>query len=147
MKLIIDANIVFSAMLNTNGKIANILSNNSIKYIAPDFLKTEIRKYHTKIAKHCLLNIDEVQEIEYYIFQHLIFISEEQIEEKYWNKAYSLVNDIDEKDTPYLAYALKFKCKLWTGDKKLSSGLKKKNYALTIQTNELFELINSKDNA
>lgn len=144
MKIIVNANIVFSAILNTNGKIATILSNNAIKCIAPNFLKTEIRKYHKKLAKSAKLNIDEIQEIEYYIFQHLVFISEEQIEETYWKKAYDLVKDIDENDTSYIAYALKFKCKLWTGDKKLSNGLKKKNQSFTIQTNDLYELLNLK---
>lgn len=71
-----------------------------------------------------------------------MFISEIQIEEKYWKQAYELLKDIDEKDTPYIAYALKFKCKLWTGDKKLVNGLKKKNRSLTISTNELYELLN-----
>lgn len=144
MKVIVDANIVFSAMLNTNGKIASILTNDTVKCIAPGFLKTEIRKYHKKIAKHCLCTIDKILEIEHFIFQQLIFISEEQIEEKFWKNAFEATKEIDEKDTPYVAYALKFKCKLRTGDKKLSNGLRKKKLSFTIQTNELYELLNSK---
>ncbi|MCB0509068.1 MAG: PIN domain-containing protein [Chitinophagales bacterium] len=143
MKIIVDANIVFSAILNTNGKIADLLINSTnVKFIAPDFLRLEIRKYHNKLAKTKKISSSNIQEIEYFIFQNIVFISEIQIEEKYWKQAYELLKDIDEKDTPYITYALKFKCKLWTGDKKLVNGLKKKNRSLTISTNELYELLN-----
>ncbi len=143
MKIIVDANIAFSAILNTNGKIADLLINcTNVKFIAPDLLRLEIRKYHNKLAKTKKISPSDIQEIEYFIFQNIVFISEIQIEEKYWKQAYELLKDIDEKDTPYIAYALKFKCKLWTGDKKLVNGLKKKNRSLTISTNELYELLN-----
>ena len=143
MKIIVDANIAFSAILNTNGKIADLLINcTNVKFIAPDLLRLEIRKYHNKLAKKKKISPSDIQEIEYFIFQNIVFISEIQIEEKYWKQAYELLKDIDEKDTPYIAYALKFKCKLWTGDKKLVNGLKKKNRSLTISTNELYELLN-----
>lgn len=52
MKIIVDANIAFSAILNTNGKIADLLINcTNVKFIAPDLLRLEIRKYHNKLAK------------------------------------------------------------------------------------------------
>jgi len=48
MRIIVDANIIFSAILNTNGKIGDILLNSHkiFEFIAPRFLKEEIRKYH-----------------------------------------------------------------------------------------------------
>ena len=44
MKIIVDANIVFSGILNTNGKIGDLLINSKkqFEFIAPDFLRTEI---------------------------------------------------------------------------------------------------------
>ena len=59
MKLIVDANIVFSAILNTNGKIGDLLMNSrkQFKFIAPEFLRIEVAKHYTKLAKisGCLL--------------------------------------------------------------------------------------------
>jgi predicted nucleic acid-binding protein len=45
VKIIVDANIVFSAILNTNSKIADILLNSkgTFSFLAPDFLETELR--------------------------------------------------------------------------------------------------------
>jgi hypothetical protein len=44
----------------------------------------------------------------------------------------------------YIAYSKQFKCKLWTGDKKLVAGLSNKNYHNTLTTNDLFEIKNSR---
>ena len=44
MNLIVDANIVFSGILNSNGKIGDLLINSTsvFEYIAPEFLRHEI---------------------------------------------------------------------------------------------------------
>ena len=62
MKIIVDANIVFSGMLNTNGKIGDILINapSDFHFIAPDFLRVEIRKHYPKIIKVSKLNAEMV---------------------------------------------------------------------------------------
>jgi len=45
VKIIVDANIVFSAILNTNGKIGDLLINGGsrIEFIAPEFMRFEIK--------------------------------------------------------------------------------------------------------
>ena len=44
MRIIVDANIIFSAILNTDGKIGDVLLNSHTVYdfITPRFLKDEI---------------------------------------------------------------------------------------------------------
>lgn len=142
MKIIVDANIVFSALLNTNGKIGDLLLNSSkqFKFIAPEFLRLEIKRHHKKLSKISGLSIDNIEEIEYHIYNSIIFISETQIALKHWETAYSLTENIDPKDTPYIAFAKHFRCKLWSGDKELIRGLSKKGFTNFITTNQLFEL-------
>lgn len=120
MIVIVDANIVFSAMLNTNSKIANILmsSNNIISFIAPNFIYSELTKYYLKIAKHLKINISLMPNIQDIITRNIEFINEEIITIEHWLKSKSLCKNIDEKDIPYIAFCLFFKYKLWTGDKK-----------------------------
>ncbi|MCX6162695.1 MAG: PIN domain-containing protein, partial [Ignavibacteriae bacterium] len=98
MRVVVDANIVFSAILNAKGKIGDILINHSHKcdFIAPDFLRIEISKYHGKLSKISGLTIRDILESEYQIFKNIKFISEEQILQTSWNKAVELVKDIDE---------------------------------------------------
>lgn len=138
MKVIVDANIVFSAILNTNGKIGNILINAThIRFIAPDFLRTEIRAKYSKLAAISGLSRANIAEAEFHVCKHIEFISEEQIKISHWISAEKLVADIDPDDVHYVAYAKHFRCKIWSGDKALAKGLAKKGYSNVITTDEL----------
>jgi len=77
MRIIVDANIVFSAILNTNSKIADLLLNSKgiFDFIAPDYLLTETKKYHKKISLISGLTIDEVRNIEIKITKPISFLS------------------------------------------------------------------------
>jgi len=146
MKIIVDANIVFSGILNSNGKIGDLLINSDrfFSFIAPDFLRTEIYCHHDKLIKISNLTLEQILDSEYQICKSITFISEEQVSMENWQFASNLVSDIDLKDIVYIAYAKQFKCKLWTGDKKLTKGLAKKNYDNILTTDELFLLRNNK---
>jgi predicted nucleic acid-binding protein len=83
-------------------------------------------------------------EAEYMVCKEITFISEEQIDDYVWLEAHALVHDIDLKDIQYVAYAKQFKCKIWSGDKKLFNGLKAKGFTNLLITDELFELRSKK---
>lgn len=141
VKVIVDANIVFSAILNSNGKIGDLLINASpdINFIAPDFLRHEIAKHYNKLCKIAGLSLDQVKEAEFMICRDVTFISEEQIRLSAWIAAAKLVEDIDPKDAHYIAYSKHFRCKLWSGDKALINGLVRKGFKNIITTDELFK--------
>ncbi len=140
MKIIVDANIIFSGILNSNGKIGDLLINSKgiLQFIAPEFLRIEIQKHHSRLSKISALPIDKVIEAEYHICQDIVFISEEQIRLPAWLAAEKLVCDIDPNDTQYVAYAKHFRCKLWSGDKALLKGLELKGFKRIINTEDLF---------
>ena len=141
LKLIVDANIVFSAILNTNSKIADLLINSHqhITFIAPDFLRSEIYSNHSKLCKISGLTKAQIIESEFQVYKYINFISEAQIKPSAWRSAYKLTHDVDPKDTPYVAFAKHFRCKIWSGDKSLMKGLSKKGFSDFVTTNELFE--------
>lgn len=142
MKIVVDANIVFSGILNTNGKIGSLLihSPDRFTFIAPDFLRTEIRKHYPKLIKISGLTKEEIIEAEFRICQNISFISEEQIKAAHWISAEKLVRDVDPKDAPYIAFSKQFRCKIWSGDKALIRGLEKKQFNSFISANELYKL-------
>jgi predicted nucleic acid-binding protein len=141
VRVIVDANIVFSGILNSDGKIGDLLINSGkfLNLIAPDFLRVEISKHHDKLCKISGLSSDQIREAEFQIFKNITFISEEQINEDAWVRAAMLTSEIDPNDTPYVAFSSHFRCKIWSGDKKLISGLRKKGFNNLITTDELFE--------
>lgn len=142
MKIVVDANIVFSGILNSNGKIGDLLINSSkhFEFIAPYFLRQEIYKHHLRLSRISGLTVDLVREAEIQICKDITFISEEQIKKSIWLTAEKLVADIDANDTHYVAFSKHFRCKIWSGDKQLIKGLAKKAFNNFITTNELYKL-------
>jgi predicted nucleic acid-binding protein len=149
VKFIVDANIIFSGILNTNSKIGDLLINSKgyFDFISADFLRTEIRSHYQKLIKISGFTIEEIHEAEFQLYKDILFISEEQIKISHWFAAETLVADIDPKDTHYIAYSKQFRCKIWSGDKKLIKGLAAKGFTNFITTDELYELRESKKNA
>lgn len=142
MRIIVDANIVFSGILRSDGKIGDILINSEgiFKFIAPDFLRIEIQRHHEKLIKISKLTIDQVLEAEFQICKSINFISDEQISKENWDYAEELVYDIDIKDVSYIAFSKQFKAKVWSGDKSLIKGLASKGFTNFISLNELWDL-------
>jgi predicted nucleic acid-binding protein len=83
-------------------------------------------------------------EAEYQVCKDITFISEEQINYNFWTEAHDLVHDIDIKDIQYVAYAKQFRCKLWSGDKKLFRGLTEKGFVNIVTTDDLFTMRNKR---
>jgi len=133
---------IFSGILNTNGKIGDLLINSKqyFTFIAPDFLRTEIRNHYPRLTKISGLTIEEIQEAEFRLYKDITFILEEQIKISHWIAAHTLVADIDPKDTHYVAYSKQFRCKIWSGDKKLIKGLATKGFTDFITTDEIYNL-------
>lgn len=146
MRVIVDANIVFSGILNSNGKIGDILINHgkSLTMLAPEFLRTEIFRLYPKLSKISGMSLEQLRLTEMQICKEIKFISEEQISPRFWGVAEKLVNDIDPNDTHYIAYLKHFRCKIWSGEKHLMKGLRKKGFINFITTDELYELLQLK---
>ncbi|TZF85014.1 hypothetical protein FW774_08595 [Pedobacter sp. BS3] len=86
------------------------------------------------------MTIEEIQEAEFYLYKAIVFISEEQIKVSNWIAADAIVADVAPKDTHYIAYSKHFRCKIWSGDKKLIKGLAAKGFTNFITTDELYKL-------
>lgn len=98
MRIIVDANIVFSAILNTNSRIADLLLNSKgiFDFLAPEYLQKELIKYHRKISAISNMTIKEVLLVEYKITKPITFMSEIHIPAAKWIQAEELVKDIDD---------------------------------------------------
>jgi predicted nucleic acid-binding protein len=144
VKIIVDTNIVFSAILNTNSRIAQILiyENPKFQFYSCDYLQTEILKHREKLLKLTNLSIGELLELEKFITNNITFINEHLLPEKLIEETQILLQNIDPFDVPFVALANHLDAKLWTGDKKLYNPLKEQNFKNIISTIELSILIN-----
>lgn len=142
MRIVVDTNIVFSAILNSNGLIGELLFNteNLFDFYAPEFMIDELNKHKTKLKQLTKMTSENIDVSIYQVLKNIELISSEAISELDWQRAYELALDIDEDDTPFVATALGIKGAIWTGDKKLINGLRHKEFKEIYSTTELFEL-------
>ena len=138
MKVVVDTNIVFSAILNSQSWIGQILlhSSKSLKFYSPRFLQIEIQNHIQKIRKLTNLSENEVHELIATLYTKIHFISEEFISSETLLIGEELTKDVDFDDVMFIALALHLNCKLWTGDKVLMNSLKQKGFKKFILTNE-----------
>ncbi len=142
MKIVVDTNIVFSGILNSNSRIAQMLiySESQFQYYSCDYLKTEIAKHRTKLLLLTTLDMNELIELENYITHNITFINHHILPEKLLKSSHNLIQNIDPFDIPFVTLTLHLNAKLWTGDKKLISGLLAKGFKNIITTQELVAL-------
>jgi predicted nucleic acid-binding protein len=140
VKLVVDTNIGFSAIISDKGKIGELLLNKpvSLHYLSPVFLLEELNKHIKKILLLTKYSEAEYQQIKSLIIKHIDFVDTKKISKKNWETSYQLLKDIDEKDTSFIALNLEINGLLWTGDKKLIKGLENKNYTKIVTTDILY---------
>lgn len=103
MRIVVDTNIVFSALMNSNNTMGEILLNlqDELQFFAPELLRIEIQRYKDKLKKASKLSEVQLNESAIRIMDRLTFISEDLISEPSWTKAFELTRDVDEDDTPF----------------------------------------------
>ena len=140
MKIIVDTNIVFSAILNSRGKIGELLLNkpSEVQYLSPRFLLEELTRHSEKIIGLTNFSKIEYEEVKAYVIQHIEFVDPDEISSENWVKASDMIGEIDDKDIPFVALALEAEAFLWTGDKKLIKGLHYKKYNAVLITDTLY---------
>lgn len=126
MELVIDANILMSALIATEGKTYDLVFNEGIRLVSVDKLMRELDKYKSEILKK-----SDLSEYDFNIFVSLIsseidFIPYSEIQ-KYISEAEKI--SPDPNDTEYFALALKLNCSIWSNDKKLKNQDKVKVYS------------------
>jgi len=141
VRIVVDTNIAFSAILNTSSLIGEIIFNSEeqFKFFAPEFMEVELVKYLPKLKRATTLDNSQLNIAIHQVFKNIHFISHEAISRQHWEQAFELTKEVDEKDTPFLATTFSLKAILWTGDKKLISGLRGKGFNDIINTHELSE--------
>jgi len=142
MKVVIDTSIFINALISPKGISAEILMNPIFRFrkYSSYYLVIEIFKHKDKIIKYSKLSESELIEQVYNLLKNITLVNENQISKEIWQKSFELSKDVDENDTAFIALTEYINGKLWSLDKKLIKGLKKKGYSKIITTNELKQL-------
>jgi predicted nucleic acid-binding protein len=142
MKIVVDTNVIVSAILHPSGKIGELLmySQKDFQFYSPYLVKDEIKRHQIKLLQLSQMESDDFDIIRDLIFNCITFISEEQIPFEYWQNALPIVREVDIDDIAFVVLAEYIDAKLWTGDKKLLSGIFKKGFQRGINTDDVYAL-------
>ena len=145
MKIIVDTNIVFSAILNSSSRIGKILLNSKehFQFFTCNYLRVEIQRHRNKLLKITKLSEAQLTELEELITQKITFIDERLIPQDILIKTEAQLKTIDTDDTVFVALTKHLEGKLWTGDMQLYNGLKAKRFKDIILTAELSLLLDN----
>ena len=126
-KYVIDANILFSAFIS--GKEVYTLLFSEYTIYLPDFAFLGLEKYKQRIIKKTKLTEHEFQEFVLRLLKDVTVIPNLLLSQASLTKAYELCQEIDEKDTVYIAAALELNLALVTSDKRLYTHLKTRDFS------------------
>jgi predicted nucleic acid-binding protein len=148
MKIIIDTNIIFSAILSSDGKIGQILlaGRKKLSFYAPNLAKTEIQRHKSKLIALAEIDENTFEQIKEEVFECISFISEEQIPFEYWHNAIPLVRETDMDDIAFVVLSNYLDAILWTGDKKLIKGLSDMGFEKSVDTDYVLRLLEKTNN-
>ena len=144
MKIVVDTNLIFSAVLNTQSSIGDLLINgeNVFQYYSCQYLRLELDSLRPKLKELSGLNDRQLDESIFQILSNISFIDEALIPYNLWHSVLPLVRDVDMDDIAFVALNEYLDAKLWTGDKKLYNGLKAKGYDNVVNVQEMVVLRN-----
>jgi predicted nucleic acid-binding protein len=142
MKIVVDTNIIFSTLLNSNSTIGDLLFNSDkhFEFYSCSYMRYEIQKHWERLKKISKLSDEQLQVSYTQVLSKLKFVNEEIIPVETWLASEEITKGIDIDDTDFVAMTKFLKATLWTGDKVLYNGLQKIGFKKILNTTELLAL-------
>jgi len=125
VRLVVDANILYSVALKSDGMVADVFFNTRplLDLCAPALIRAELMRHRPRMAKGTGKTVAQVTAIQELLFSRVSLFDMASIRETHWREAAALVLKVDINDEDYVALALHLDCPPWTGDKKLAKAL------------------------
>ncbi|CAD6491228.1 MAG: PIN domain protein [Candidatus Argoarchaeum ethanivorans] len=121
MDLVVDANILFAALIK-DGLTSELIVQNNLYLYAPEFIIEEFEKYREIIKKKTKRTDNEFDRALDLFQRRIELIPSEEIK-PYVEKAIVISPDI--KDVQYIALGLKLHIAIWSNDRALKEEQKK----------------------
>lgn len=134
MKVVIDANILFSALIKDSITRKLILEYDE-QFIFPSYVFIEMEKHKDEILKKSKMSKKDFNELLRLLLQKIMIVPDEVLLH-HQKEAYELIKDIDPDDELFIACALSQSTSiLWSNDKRLKSQYKVK----VLDTSEMID--------
>ena len=139
MKIVIDSNILFSALIK-DSITRRIILDYENQFLFPSYIFEEMEIHKTELITKSKMKEKDFEELLSLLLRKVIIIPNEVLLH-YKNDAYQIIKDIDPDDVTFIACALAFTdSAIWSDDKKL----KQQSKVRIINTNEMYSMLYSK---
>lgn len=125
-RIIIDVNILFAGLIS--GKIIYHELFDKFDFYLPDFALAELQKYQVEILRKSTMAHEKLKPYALSLFERLVVVPNILVTTQSYLEGFYLCKDIDEDDTPYLAFSLELGMPLLSKDAILVNGLRNKGY-------------------
>jgi predicted nucleic acid-binding protein len=126
MQIIVDANVIFSAIISGKSMYKNLVTQYEVFTL--DYLFIELATYQKVILEKTKLDNKQLTPYLLAVFSKIKVVPSLLLSANARQQAYDLCVDIDLKDAPYIALAIELNIPLVTNDKVLLEGLQKKKF-------------------
>ncbi len=126
--VVIDTNILFKSLRSRNEKLRDELFESGNRFVSAKYLIVELFEHKHRIVANTGCPEAEILVYLHEILKRIEFVDEETIHTRSYVEAFRLCRDVDEEDVPFVALALELDAELWTDDKRLKNGLRKKGF-------------------
>ncbi len=114
MKLVLDSNIIFSALIKKS-ITRDIILSDLFELYAPEYIFNEITKHKELLLKKSKLDRADFDALLLLLQKHIHLVTKDKYNEK-MAAAEDILRNIDITDSPFLALALALSCSIWSND-------------------------------
>ena len=138
MRLVVDANILFSYFKKKSSTRDLIISNPDLEMYVPSFIFKELEKYRDVIIKKAKIDERKFNIIIKDLKNITLKMEINEIKGQ-WENALNICPDPD--DVQYFATALELGCAIWSNDKRL----KNQDDVVVLNTKEILSMLSDTD--
>ena len=139
MKIVLDSNILFSALIK-DSITRRIILDYGDQLLFPSFIFEEMEKHKNELLTKSKMKTKDFEDLLTLLLQKVIIIPNEVLNH-YKEDAYQIIKDIDPDDVTFIACALAFSDSIiWSDDKRL----KLQSKVQIIDTSKMYSMIYSK---
>lgn len=114
MKLVLDTNVIFSALI-AGGKTREVILTEDVTLYVPEFFFSELQNHRDTLEEKTGLERDELELLLGLLFEEIRVVPREEFE-KHLSKAKEHIASHDPDDVPFLALALSRSADVWSDD-------------------------------
>lgn len=115
MKVVVDTNVIFSALIAA-GKTRDLILLEDLDLLIPEFFYNELRNNEKEIISKTSLTESEFSTLLNIFFEDVDVIPKAEFEDEI-SLAKDIMEDIDPDDVPFVALAMKKDVRIWSDDK------------------------------